>query len=82
VAQVAVVGVPDARYGEQVAAWICLHEGETATEDELRDFCRERIAHFKVPRYIRFVDALPMTVTGKIQKFVLREQAAEALGLS
>jgi len=79
VAEVAVFGVPDAFYGEEIAAWIQLHSGETMTEDELRDFLRERIAHFKVPRYFRFVETFPMTVTGKLQKFRMREMMQEML---
>ena len=77
--QVEVVGVPDPKFGEEIAACIRLNEGEQATADELRDFCRGRLAHFKVPRYIHFVDEFPMTVTGKVQKFVLREQLTELL---
>jgi fatty-acyl-CoA synthase len=73
IADVQVVGVPDEKLGEAVAAWLKLKTGETATEDEIRDFCRGRIAHFKVPQYIRFVDSFPMTVTGKVQKFVIRQ---------
>lgn len=76
-----VFGVPDAKYGEQVAVWIKLTPGAQLSEDELRTFCREKIAHFKVPRYIQFVDEFPMTVTGKIQKFRMRETASEELGL-
>ncbi len=79
VADVQVVGVPDERYGEELMAWIVLR-GE-ATEEEIREFCRGKIAHFKVPRYVKFVDAFPMTVTGKVQKFKMREQAVEELGL-
>jgi fatty-acyl-CoA synthase len=71
VAEVQVVGLPDVRLGETVAAWIRLKE--PAGEEEIREFCRGRIAHFKVPQYIRFVDAFPMTVTGKVQKFRIRE---------
>ncbi|MCU0968906.1 MAG: AMP-binding protein [Rubrivivax sp.] len=82
VAQVQVFGVPDARYGEEVAAWIVLKPGESATADEIRDFCRDRIAHYKVPRHVRFVAELPMTVTGKAQKFVMRQRMIEELGLS
>lgn len=73
VAEVAVFGVPDAFYGEEVAAWVRLHGGATASEDDIRAFCRGHMAHFKVPRHIRFVDAFPMTVTGKLQKFRMRE---------
>jgi fatty-acyl-CoA synthase len=73
VADVQVVGLPDEKLGEAVAAWIKLKSGEAATEDDIRDFCRGKIAHFKIPQYIRFVDVFPMTVTGKIQKFVIRQ---------
>jgi fatty-acyl-CoA synthase len=73
VADVQVVGLPDEKFGETVAAWIRLKAGQTATEDEFREFCRGKIAHFKVPQYFRFVDTFPMTVTGKIQKFRIRE---------
>jgi fatty-acyl-CoA synthase len=79
VALVAVFGVPDAFYGEEVAAWIQTHEGEDLTEEEMRDYCRERLAHFKVPKHIRFVDEFPMTVTGKLQKFRMREVEAALL---
>ena len=79
VAEVQVVGLPDARLGETVAAWIRLKE--PAAEEEIREFCRGRIAHFKVPQYIRFVDAFPMTVTGKVQKFRIREIEIEDRGL-
>ncbi|MEJ2141356.1 MAG: AMP-binding protein [Gammaproteobacteria bacterium] len=79
VAEVAVFGVPDDYYGEQVAAWIELHSGETMTEDELREFCKDNIAHFKIPKYIRFVDDFPMTVTGKLQKFRMREEMVKSL---
>jgi len=81
IAQVQVFGVPDKRYGEEVAAWIVLKPGESATEDEIRDFCRDQIAHYKVPRHVRFVPELPMTVTGKAQKFVMRQQMLEELGI-
>ena len=80
VAQVAVFGVPDPFYGEQVMAWVQLRAGQSATEDELKDFCQEQIAHFKIPRYIWFVKEFPTTVTGKLQKFRMRELAAEQLG--
>jgi fatty-acyl-CoA synthase len=81
IADVQVVGLPDPRLGESVAAWIRLKAGEAMTEEELRDWCRGRIAHFKVPQLIRFVDSFPMTVTGKIQKFRIREIEIERLGL-
>jgi fatty-acyl-CoA synthase len=79
VADVQVVGLPDERLGEIVAAWIKLKE--SATEDEIRDFCRGKISHFKIPQHIRFVEAFPMTVTGKIQKFKIREIEIKELGL-
>ena len=78
---VAVFGVPDARFGEAVAAWVRLRDGEQATADEILEFCRGQIAHYKVPAYVRFVDEFPMTVTGKIQKFVMRDAMAADLGL-
>ncbi len=77
VADVQVVGLPDEKFGEIVAAWIKLKPGETAIEDDIREFCKGKIAHFKIPHYIRFVDAFPMTVTGKIQKFVIRQTEVE-----
>jgi len=82
VQQVQVFGIPDAKYGEEVCAWIVLKQGEAASEDEIRGWCRDRIAHYKVPRYVRFVDELPMTVTGKAQKFVMRERMMRELGLT
>lgn len=78
---VQVFGVPDTRYGEEVCAWIVLKPGQTATEDDIRAFCRDQIAHYKIPRYIRFVDEMPMTVTGKVQKFVMRDTMIHDLGL-
>jgi fatty-acyl-CoA synthase len=81
VAEAYVIGLPDARLGESVLAWIRLRAGESATEDELRAFCEGKIAHFKVPQYFRFVDAFPMTVTGKVQKFVIRQQEIRERGL-
>ena len=79
VQQVQVFGVPDEKYGEEVCAWVVLHPGAQASEDEIRDFCRGQIAHYKVPRHVRFVDEMPMTVTGKVQKFVMRERMAAEL---
>jgi len=76
-----VVGVPDARYGEELCAWLRLMPGESAEEEEIRAFCRGQIAHQKIPRYIRFVDEFPMTVTGKVQKFIIRRRMMEELGL-
>ena len=81
VEDVQVIGVPDLKYGEELLAAIRLRSGATATEDEIREFCRGAIAHFKVPRYVRFVDEFPMTVTGKIQKYKMREWAIKDLGL-
>jgi len=81
IADVYVVGLPDERLGETVLAWIKLKADEKATEDEIRDFCRGRIAHFKIPQHVRFVESFPMTVSGKIQKFRIREQEIDALGL-
>jgi fatty-acyl-CoA synthase len=81
IADVQVFGVPDERYGEQLCAWINVQEGETLTEGEVVEFCRDRIAHYKVPRHIRFVETFPMTVTGKIQKFIMRQKMIEELKL-
>jgi fatty-acyl-CoA synthase len=78
---VAVVGVPDAKYGEEVCAVIRLREGVVCDADEITAFCRGQIAHYKVPRYVRFVTAFPTTVTGKVQKFLMREEATRELGL-
>ena len=77
--EVQVFGIPDERYGEQVCAWIKVNEGATVSAEEIRDYCRDKITHFKVPYYIRFVEDFPMTVTGKMQKFVMREQMLAAL---
>jgi fatty-acyl-CoA synthase len=79
---VQVIGVPDSRYGEELCAWVRLRDGETATAEEIRAFCQGQIAHYKVPRHIKFVDGFPMTVTGKIQKFLMRQQMIDELGLS
>ena len=81
VQDVQVVGVPDVRYGEELCAWIIVKPGLELGEDEVRDFCKGQIAHYKVPRYIRFVQAFPMTVTGKIQKFRIRDEMIELLDL-
>jgi len=78
---VQVFGVPDARYGEELCAWVKLRPGETLSAEAIRDFCRDQIAHYKVPRHIRFVDEFPMTVTGKIQKFIMRERMTAELGV-
>ena len=81
VLDVQVVGVPDMRLGEELMAWIMLRPDEDATEDEIRDFCRGKIAHYKIPRYVKFVSEFPMTVSGKVQKFQMREMAIKELGL-
>jgi fatty-acyl-CoA synthase len=78
---VQVVGVPDAKYGEELCAWVKPHPGAALTEEDVRDYCRGRLAHFKIPRYVRFTDGFPMTVTGKIQKFKMREASIRELGL-
>ncbi|MEE8332437.1 MAG: AMP-binding protein [Alphaproteobacteria bacterium] len=82
ISQVAVFGVPDEYLGEEIVAWIELQAGETMTEEELHEFCKQGLAHFKVPKHIRFVSEFPMTVTGKLQKFRMREMAIEQLGLA
>jgi fatty-acyl-CoA synthase len=81
IADVQVIGVPDERYGEALMAWVVTRPGASLTEEEVRDFCRGQIAHYKLPRYVKFVDSFPMTVTGKVQKFKMRETAIEELGL-
>ena len=78
---VQVVGVPDQKYGEELCAWIKLKAGESATADEIQGFCKGQIAHYKIPRYIKFVESFPMTVTGKVQKFTMREATVKELGL-
>ena len=81
VLDIAVVGLPDHRYGEEICACIRLRDGARATEEDIREFCRGQIAHYKVPRYVRFMDSFPQTITGKIQKYLLREQLQRELGL-
>jgi fatty-acyl-CoA synthase len=80
IADVQVVGVPDPKYGEEIGAWVILHAGAEATEEDVRSFCRGKIATYKIPRYVRFVDSFPTTVTGKVQKFRLRELASQEFG--
>ncbi|TMM54224.1 AMP-binding protein [Sulfitobacter sabulilitoris] len=80
--QVEVIGVPDPKNGEEVCAWIKLREGRSATEDEIRAFCQGKIAHFKIPRDIRFVETFPTTITGKVQKFVMRDIMAGDLAFA
>jgi fatty-acyl-CoA synthase len=82
VLDVAVVGVPDPKYGEAVCACVRLREGMTATEEEIREFCRGQIAHYKVPRYVRFVDGFPLTISGKVQKYLMREHLRTELNLT
>jgi fatty-acyl-CoA synthase len=79
---VQVVGVPDQKYGEELCAWVKLKVDAEATAEEIQSFCKGQIAHYKIPRYIKFVDAFPMTVTGKVQKFIMREETIKELGLS
>jgi fatty-acyl-CoA synthase len=81
ISDASVYGVPDERYGEAVMVSVILRDGASLTEDELREFCKGKIAHYKVPRYVAFVDAFPMTVTGKVQKYKMRDAAIEELGL-
>ena len=82
IVDVQVIGVPDVRYGEQVMAWVQLRDGVDTTGEDIKEFCRASIAHYKVPRYIKITDTFPMTITGKIQKFKMREQSTEELGLA
>lgn len=79
ISEVQVFGIPDEKMGEQVCAWVQLNEGMALTEDELKAYCKDQITHFKIPKYVRFVTEYPMTVTGKIQKFVMRDQMVEML---
>jgi fatty-acyl-CoA synthase len=81
IADVQVVGVPDSRFGEELCAWIRLQPGQTLTEADVRAFCQGQISHQKIPRYVRFVDEFPMTVTGKVQKFLIRQAMIKELGL-
>ena len=81
VVEVQVIGVPDARYGEEIMAWVQLRDGAALEDDDIREFCRGQIAHYKIPRYIKFTDEFPMTITGKIQKYLMREQSIQELGL-
>jgi len=81
IADAQVIGLPDEKYGEEIMAWVQLNDGETATDDEIKAFCKGKIAHFKVPRYITFVNEFPMTVTGKVRKIEMREKSIADLGL-
>ena len=82
IGDVQVVGVPDPKYGEELCAWIKPRAGEDVSEEDIRAFCKGQIAHYKIPRYVRFVESFPMTVTGKIQKFIIRDKMIEELGLT
>jgi fatty-acyl-CoA synthase len=82
IVDVQVIGVPDARYGEELMAWVRLRQGATITVEDVAEFCRGKIAHYKVPRYVHVTDEFPMTVTGKVQKYKMREVAVELLGLA
>ena len=81
VVEVQVIGVPDARYGEEIMAWVQLRDGASLDAEDIKEFCRGQIAHYKIPRYVKFTDEFPMTITGKIQKYLMREQSVEELGL-
>ena len=81
VSDVQVIGVPDEKFGEELMAWIQLHDGEASNEEEIKSFCKDKIAHYKVPRYIKFTDSFPMTVTGKVRKVEMREMSIRELGL-
>ncbi|HVT64841.1 MAG TPA: AMP-binding protein [Mycobacteriales bacterium] len=81
IADVQVIGVPDERYGEELCAWVVVRDGQSVTVEDVREFCTGKLAHFKIPRYVMVVEEFPMTVTGKIQKFKMREESIERLGL-
>jgi fatty-acyl-CoA synthase len=81
ISDVQIIGLPDAKYGEEIMAWVQLKSGEQSSSEEIRAFCQGKIAHYKIPRYVKFVDGFPMTVTGKIQKFLMRQQSIDELGL-
>lgn len=81
ISDVQVIGVPDKKYGEELMAWVKLKDGQKATPEDVKAFCKGKIAHYKIPRYIKFVDGFPMTVTGKIQKYKMREESIKELGL-
>jgi fatty-acyl-CoA synthase len=81
IVDVQVIGVPDQKYGEELVAWVRLRDGATLTRDELATFCKGKITHYKIPRYVHITDDFPMTVTGKIQKYKMREMSIEQLRL-
>ncbi len=81
ISDVYVVGVPDEKYGEELMAWVMVEPGQTITEEEIKEYCRGKIAHYKIPRYVKFTTEFPMGVTGKIQKYKMRETSIKELGL-
>ena len=81
IADVYVVGVPDVRYGEELCAWVKMKPGQTMTEQDVKDFCKGKIAHFKIPRYVMFVNDFPINISGKIEKYKMREESIQVLGL-
>jgi fatty-acyl-CoA synthase len=81
ISDVQVIGVPDLKYGEELMAWVKLKAGGSATPEEIKAFCKGKIAHYKIPKYIKFVNDFPMTVTGKIQKYKMREESIKELVL-
>jgi fatty-acyl-CoA synthase len=81
IVDVQVIGVPDDRYGEELMAWVQVREGTSLTQEDVAAYCKGKIAHYKVPRYVHVTDEFPMTVTGKVQKYLMREQSIELLGL-
>ena len=78
---VQVVGVPDERYGEELCAWVIVHDGAALSAEDVREYCKGKIAHYKIPRYVMFVEGWPMTVSGKVQKYKMREESIATLGL-
>ena len=81
ISDVQVIGVPDARYGEELMAWVKLKGDSRLTPEEIKEFCKGRIAHYKIPKYVKFVDEFPMTISGKIQKYKMREVSIKELKL-
>jgi fatty-acyl-CoA synthase len=81
ISDVYVVGVPDIKYGEELCAWVKIKAGQTLTEEEVKNFCKGKIAHFKIPRYVMFVNDFPINISGKIQKYLMREESIKKLGL-
>ena len=81
IVDVQVIGVPDAKYGEEIMAWVRARDGATLSNADVAEFCKGKIAHYKVPRYVHVTEEFPMTVTGKVQKYLMREASIEMLGL-